>query len=96
LFRVWEHSLTQHSLDHPPVEFILEGFEGTSARGTNQELTALVTVLDALMVTERSKADELLAEAQKLDQNLAVLVAEIDYAIAYRRLRKKCNLVPFF
>jgi hypothetical protein len=96
LLRVWEHSLTKHSPNHPPVQWVLEGFEGTSAWGSEQELAALVTVLDELIVAERSKADELLAEAQKLDKNLAALMAEIDYAIAYRRLRKRCELVPFF
>jgi hypothetical protein len=96
LFRVWEQSLMKHSPGYPPVDFVLEGFEGTSARGTEPQLAALVAVLDELMVTEKSKADELIGEAKKLEQNLVALMAEIDYAIAYRRLRKRCDLVPFF
>ena len=96
LFRVWEQSLTKHSPNYPPVNFVLEGFEGTSATGSKKELAGLVTVLDELMIAERTNADELQAEAHKLDKHLAALMAEIDYAIAYRRLRKRCNLVPFF
>lgn len=96
LFRVWERSLTKYSPTNPPTYFVLEGFEGTSARGTDEQLTSVVTLLNELMVAERSNADELIAEAQRLDQTLAVLMAEIDYAIAYRRLRKRCDLVPFF
>jgi hypothetical protein len=96
LFPSGQHSLVKHSHEHPPVHWVLEGFEGTSAEGTEQQLLALIAVLDKLMVAERNKADELNAEAQKLDRNLVTLMAEIDYAIAYRRLRKRCDLVPFF
>ena len=48
LFRCTQQSLIKRSPSHPPVDWILEGFEGTSASGTEQQLEALVSVLNAL------------------------------------------------
>ena len=95
LLPVGQHSLVKHSREHPPVRWVLEGFEGTSAEGTERELSKLVEVLDTVMVAERTVADGIIVEAQGLARKLAELMSEIDYAIAYRRLRKKCHLVPF-
>jgi len=91
-----KYSLLQHALDHPPVQWILEGFEGTSARGTKQELETLVAVLDDLILTERNTADRLKSNARLIEKALDKLLSELNYAIASRRLRTKCDLVPFF
>lgn len=76
--------------------WVLEGFDGTPASGTEQELDALLSYLDSLMLRERSTADRLLRNARALEQNLTSLRSEINYAVAARRLRHKCDLVPFF
>ena len=94
LFRGSEHSLLKHARN--PPTWVLEGFEGTSAEGTEQQLGALVSVLDDLVVKEGNTAGRLQANARVLEQRLSSLRAELNYAIASRRLRKKCDLVPFF
>jgi len=76
--------------------WVLEGFDGTPAAGTEQDLNALLSYLDNLMERERSTADRLLRNARTLEQDLALLCSELNYAIAARRLRHTCDLVPFF
>jgi hypothetical protein len=96
LFRCTQQSLIKRSPSHPPVDWILEGFEGTSASGTEQQLEALVSVLNDLSAAEKTIADRLQADARVLEQSLESLRAELNYAIAHRHLRNKCDLVPFF
>jgi hypothetical protein len=76
--------------------WLLEGFDGTPAAGTEQELDKLLSYLDDLMVRERGVADRLLRNAQELEHDLSSLCMDLNYAIAARRLRGKCDLVPFF
>jgi hypothetical protein len=76
--------------------WILEGFDGTPAAGTEQEMDALLVYLDNLMVREKGTADRLLVNARALEQKLSSLRGELNYAVAARRLRHKCDLVPFF
>ena len=82
--------------EHPPKVWLLEGFEGTTAEGSEQQLTAVVSVLDELVVAEKTVADRLQANARALENTLSSLCSELNYAIASRRLRKRCDLVPFF
>jgi hypothetical protein len=96
LFGYTPHSLLKHARNPPPADWCLEGFEGTSAVGTEQQLAELVSVLDDLIVREKTAADGLQADARVLEQRLASLRAEFNYAIAHRHLRNKCDLVPFF
>jgi hypothetical protein len=91
-----KYSLLMRALDHPPVEWTLEGFEGTSAKGTKQQLETLVSVLDNLVVEVRDTADRLQANARLVEKVLNRLRRELSFAIASRRLRAKCDLVPFF
>ena len=91
-----KYSLLNHALDHPPLEWTLEGFEGTSAKGTKQQLETLVSLLDNLIVGERNTADRLQANARLIEKALSRLRTELNVAIASRRLRAKCDLVPFF
>jgi hypothetical protein len=39
--------------------------------------------------------DSLQAKARVVEQKLSALHSELNYAIASRRLRKRCDLVPF-
>jgi hypothetical protein len=94
LFGCTPHSLLKHARNPPPADWTLEGFEGTSAVGTEQQMADLVSVLDDLIVRERTTADGLQADARVLEQRLASLRAELNYAIAHRHLRNKCDLVP--
>jgi hypothetical protein len=96
LFNPAQHALIKHSREHPPTVWLLEGFEGTSAEGSEQQLTALVSVLDELVVAEKTAADRLQANARALEKTLSSLCSELNYAIASRRLRRRCDLVPFF
>jgi len=96
LFGRCKHSLLKHAIDHPPVEWTLEGFEGTSAKGTKQQLDTLVSVLDALIIEEQVVADRLQASARLLEKALFLVRIQLNLAVASRRLRKKCDLVPFF
>jgi hypothetical protein len=95
LFGQCKYSLINHALDHPPVEWTLEGFEGTSAKGTKQQLDTLVSILDALIIEEQGVADRLQANARLLEKTLSLVRAQLNLAIASRRLRKKCDLVTF-
>jgi hypothetical protein len=76
--------------------WVLEGFEGTPAAATEQKLDALLVYLNNLMVREKSTADRLQRNAHNLEQRLTSLRAELNYAIASRRLQHRCDLVPFF
>lgn len=94
LFRFSEHSLLIHSRN-PPNQWVIEGFLGASAEGTEKQLRALVSVLDDLVAKEKKTSEQLQAKAHLLEERLTSLCSELNYAIASRRLRKKCDLVPF-
>jgi hypothetical protein len=94
VFRFSEHSLLIHARN-PPAQWVIEGFLGTSAEGTEEQLRALVCVLNDLIAREKNTAEHLQAKARLLEERLTLLCSELNYAIASRRLRKKCDLVPF-
>jgi hypothetical protein len=79
-----------------PDYWVLEGFDGTPAAGTEQEMDALLKYLDTLMVRERATAERLLHRARVLEDNLKALLGQLNYAIAARRLLRNCDLVPYF
>jgi hypothetical protein len=93
LFRTLEMALFKRNQN---PGWVLEGFEGNPAAATEQELDSLLVYLDGLMARERSTADRLLRNARVLEQGLTSLRRELNYATAARRLRHKCDLVPFF
>jgi hypothetical protein len=95
LFRFSEHSLLIHARDHPPTHWTIEGFLGTSAEGPEEQLRALISVLDDLVAKEKNTAEHLQAKAHLLEERLMSLCSELNYAIASQRLRQKCDLVPF-
>lgn len=94
LFCLFERSLNKN-LRNPPI-WELVGFEGTCAVGGEEQMNSLISTLDELMINEKNVAEELQSEARFLEERLSSLRAEIGYATASRRLRKKCDLVPFF
>ena len=78
------------------IIWVLEGFDGASAGGTEKDLDALLRHLDSLLEREKSTADRLQQHARVLEQDLSFVRRELNHAIAARRLHKKCDLVPFF
>jgi len=95
LFCFSQHSLLIHARNAQTDQWIIEGFQGTSAEGTEQQLRAVVSALDDLVAKEKETADGLQAKAQAVEQKLSGLRSELNYAIASRRLRRRCDLVPF-
>jgi len=93
LFGLFQRSLVKNGRN--PALFELVGFEGTSATGSEEQLQSVISVLDDLILTEKNIAERLRAEARALEQSLWSLCSEIHYAIASRRLRKRCDLVTF-
>lgn len=93
LFGLFERPVVKNARNPPHWELV--GFEGTPAVGSEQQLDGLISVLDDLMVREKNFAERLQAEARLLEKSLSSLSAELAYAIASRRLRKRCDLVPF-
>ena len=80
----------------PSSGWSIEGFDGRPAGGTEQQMDAMLSLLDRLMEREKATADRLRENADVLKQNLSLLSSELNYAIAVRRLHKRCDLVPFF
>lgn len=74
----------------------IDGFDGQSAQGTEQQIDALLSSLDVLMKRERDTAERLLEKARTLEKHLASVTSELSHAIAARRLHKRCDLVSFF
>lgn len=95
LFCFSQHSLLIHVRNAQTDQWIIEGFQGTSAEGTEQQLRALVSALDDLVAKEKETADGLQAKGHGVAEKLSALRSELNYAIASRRLRKRCDLVPF-
>jgi len=93
LFRTLDYSLFTRNQGS---NWVLEGFDGATAVGTKQELDNLLCELDAIREREKATAERLLSQAQDLQRRLISLCGEFNYAIAARRLRHKCDLVPFF
>ncbi len=73
----------------------IEGYDGESAAGTEQEVDHVFEVLNELLDSQKDAAEHLRAKAMVLERDLTSLCSEIDYAIASRRLHKQCDLVKF-
>ncbi len=80
----------------PSSQWSIDGFEGTSAQGTEEQIDALLSFLDSLMVREKDTASRLLEKSRTLEKQLALVTAQLTYAIVVRRLHKRCDLVSFF
>jgi hypothetical protein len=80
----------------PSSQWSIDGFEGTSAQGTEEQIDALLSFLDSLLAREKDTASRLLEKSSTLEKQLALVTAQLTYAIAVRRLHKRCDLVSFF
>jgi hypothetical protein len=67
------------------TQWVIEGFLGTSAEGTEEQLKAFVSVLNDLVGTQRNVADRLQSKASLAEQGLSSLRSALNYAIASRR-----------
>lgn len=74
----------------------LTGEDAAIALGSLQEMEALVQELNGLLESEGASARILRDKATKLQIFFSNVVPALDYAIASRRLRGQCDLVPFF
>ena len=75
--------------------WVLESGTGAVALGMEEDMDRLMSLLDRLLEKERSHAEQLRGEARILERDLSSLRDELNYAIAARRLRRRCDLVPF-
>jgi hypothetical protein len=74
----------------------LPGMIGCSAIASEQQLDVLVAELDKIILSNRENAERLREESQNLGREVAALHSSFQLAIANKRLRKRCDLVPFF
>jgi hypothetical protein len=79
LFRFSQHSVLIHARNAQNDQWVIEGFQGTSAEGTEQQLRALVSMLDGLVAREKETADSLQAKARTVEQKLSALRSELNY-----------------
>ena len=76
--------------------WILAAEGTTAALGTREQVDSLVAHIDKLIESEKPRALELQSDVAKLRRQFEVLRPKLGYAIAARRLRRTCALVPFF
>jgi hypothetical protein len=76
--------------------FTLEGEGCIIALGSAEQLKRLTEHIDQLLESEEPTARALRDKAVVLQQNFQEIMPKLDYAIASRRLRKRCDLVTFF
>ncbi len=74
----------------------LHGEDATLAYGSGEQISNLLARIDHLLGSERDRAGSLRGRMAALQESFPGLISQLDYAIAARRLRKKCDLVPFF
>jgi hypothetical protein len=74
----------------------LHGETATLAFGEKSQVQSIADYLDGLLQSEADHARQLQLTLGKLQQSYNALMAELDFVIAARRLRKRCDLVPFF
>lgn len=74
----------------------LNGQDATLAVGLNEQIEALMNKIEVLLKTEEASASVLQVKSAALEKGFQELIPQLDYAIASRRLRKGCDLVPFW
>lgn len=74
----------------------LSGEGATLALGSKEQMETLVELLNKLLVSEEADAQALRSRAGELERSFVELTPMLDYAIASRWLRKRCDLVTFF
>ena len=94
LFRFSAPALESFNLNDGS-NWALNGEDATLACGSEEQVTHLVERINMLLAYQKGQAETLLAEFAELQKSFQELISELDYAIATRRLRKRCDLVPF-
>jgi hypothetical protein len=74
----------------------IDGASTTLAQGQKERLEELLEQLNDLLDSQRSVAERLLSQALELQQEFTQVSRLLHFAIASRRLRRRCDLVTFF
>ena len=82
----------QEERDH----WILSNGSCTAAVGGPDQLDHLIEFLDRRVSLEKAQGAALLALEESLRTRFAKISGDLDFAIASRRLHKRCDLVSFF
>jgi hypothetical protein len=82
----------QEERDH----WILSNGSYTAAVGKADQLDHLVEFLNRRVTLEKAQGAALLALEENLRTKFATISGDLDFAIASRRLHKRCDLVSFF
>jgi hypothetical protein len=76
--------------------WILSNGAYTAAVGSADQLDQLIEFLNQQVDSERARGATLLALETSLRTRFTALSGDLDFAIASRRLHKRCGLVSFF
>ncbi len=77
------------------TNWTLNGEDATLACGPEERISGLVTQVNKLLVSEKSKAEMLRGRLTSLQKEFQELMPRLSHAIAVRRLRHRCDLVTF-
>jgi hypothetical protein len=83
-------------LDQIDDSWTLNGENATLALGSKPQMKGLLSQIDALLTSEAALTSTLRERAAVLQRTFQGLIPKLDYAIASRRLRKRCDLVTLF
>jgi hypothetical protein len=93
LFRFPAAALTVTDYDS---YWTLNSQDATLAVGSKEQVGALLDLVNSLLTSEENTACVLRSKAGGLQKDFQELTPMLEYAIASRRLRKRCDLVTFF
>lgn len=69
---------------------------GSSSIAAEGQLDALVKVVDRIKAANQERAAELASESRRISIQASDVRAKVELALASKRLRGRCDLVPFF
>ncbi len=75
---------------------VLSGGGTNLAFGSREQMEAIVSLLNKLLETERPRTAELRGKAAGFHEEFGKICSELDYALASRKPRGRCDLVKFF
>ena len=77
------------------ASWVIQGGSTTLAEGPKERLRELLNQINGLLDSQRAVADGLLNQAIEVQEQFTQTSRLLDFAIAARRLRKRCDLVTF-
>jgi len=96
LFRFQTYSVRRERVNtYKPDRWSLTGGDYTLAVGTENQIDLLIADLDRHQESEIENALRLRGNAEALQSRYMKFLQQLDYAIASRRLRGRCDLVNF-